>query len=140
MAAINSSAPVGGSASGGSAESEAHGSEVDEPAAAATCNGSVCHCVAGRLKKGGVKCQSAIDAFADQLVWYSLTVYRLASSVSFLLLLFFAQKPHTPPPLPLELREHLLDAFEVLSWLMIRFSHLDRWAVGCTFLRHQLRM
>lgn len=75
-----------GSASGGSGESEAHGSEVGEPAAAATCNGSVCYSVAGRLKKGGVKCQSAIDAFADQLVWNSLTVYRLASSVSFFLL------------------------------------------------------
>lgn len=88
-----------GSASGGSGESEAHGSEVDEPAAA-TCNGSVYPSVAGRLKRGGVKCPSAIDAFADQLVWKSLTVYRLASSVSFF---FFFPPPkasHQPPPPP----------------------------------------
>lgn len=49
-----------GSSSGGSGESEAHGSEVDEPAAAAaaTCNGSVYHSVAGRLKRGCVKCRT----------------------------------------------------------------------------------
>lgn len=55
----------------GTVESEPPSSELDEPAAA-TCNGSQCHCVTGRLKRWHVSCEipchSMTDAYMDLTV------------------------------------------------------------------------
>lgn len=104
----------------GTGESEAPSSELEEPAAAATCNGSQCLAVAGRPSRWHVSCESCF------------TLWAMHSRTCMILMTLWIMSSLMNPASPGNIFCTLLGSFLADDLLLT----LDRWAVGCMFLCH----